>query len=149
MSRVCAVFVLFLGCASLLYADPNEEALRVQRYHDRLEQVGTGPATSIWVLLRYGEELKGSIYYLNATEVGIRDEYGHRHPVLLKGLVEFTARNQKTGVKAASTNWWYRAARQWWRHVSGSTFSPWAPQEAQRFVIIDVIRRAVALSSNG
>ncbi len=131
MIRIVAIAVLVLACTSFLFADPgDEEALRVQRYHDRLEQVGLGPTTLIWVLLRDGENLKGVIYYLNDSELGIRDEFGHRHHVLLKGIVEFTARNQETGVKTASTNWWYRTARQWWRRVSGTNLNPWIPQPA-------------------
>lgn len=145
MTRMLSTVFVLLACTTFLYADPTEEALRVQRYHDRLAQIGTGPATSIWVLLRDGEELKGAIYYLNASELGIRDEFGHRHHVLLKGIVEFTARNQGSGAKAASANWWYRTARQWWRRVSGSNGNPWLPQEARRFVIIEKLQQDGAI----
>ena len=145
MTRIAVTVALVLACASFLYADPTDEALRVQRYHERLQQIGIGPATSIWVLLLDGEELKGTIYYLDDSELGIRDDFGHRRPVLLKGIVEFTAQNQHTHLKAASRNWWHRTARQWWRHVSGSTMSPWTPQYAQRFVIIDRIQQDGAI----
>ena len=145
MIRTLATVVLVIACATFLYADPADDALRVQRYHDRLQQVGTGPDTSVWVFLRDGEELKGSIYYLSDTELGIRDDFGHRRPVLLKGIVEFTARNQHTGVKTASGAWWTRAARQWWRRVSGSNLNPWTPQVARRFVIIDTIQQGGAI----
>lgn len=130
MIRSFALAALVLAFATASYADPTEEALRVQRYHDRLQQVGTGPAASIWVFLRDGESLKGTIDYLNATELGIRDDFGHRRPVLLKGIVEFTAHNQKTGVKAASTNRLWRVARLWWRNVKGASFNAWATQDA-------------------
>ncbi|HVZ16681.1 MAG TPA: hypothetical protein VG897_06170, partial [Terriglobales bacterium] len=73
MFRILASIVFIFMCASSLFADPSDEALRVQRYHDRLQQVGTGPATSVWVLLLDGEELKGTIYYLSDSELGIRD----------------------------------------------------------------------------
>jgi len=128
--RNFALAALVLSLATLVYADPTEEALRVQRYHDRLLQIGTGPKTSIWVFLRDGESMKGTIDYLNDTELGIRDEFGHRRPVLLKGIVEFTAHNQETGAKSASTNRFYRAARQWWRNVKGANFTGWASQDA-------------------
>jgi hypothetical protein len=124
MTRLLAMLVL-VGTAAVVFADPTEDALRAQRYHDRLQQVGSGPSTSIWVLLRDGESLKGTIEYLNATEVGIRDDFGHLRPVPLIGLVDFTARNQQTGVKAASTNRWRRAARLWWRRVNGANFDGW------------------------
>lgn len=138
MIRSFALITLILGFAAALFADPTEEAQRVQRYHDRLQHVGTGATTTIWVLLRDGENLKGTIEYLNATEMGIRDEFGHNRPVLLKGIVEFTANNQKTGVRTASTNRWWRAARLWWRNVKGSAnFNACAPQVAIRFAIIE------------
>ncbi len=137
MIRSFALAALILAFASALFADPTEDAQRVQRYHDRLQQVGTGPSTSVRVLLRHGESVKGSIEYLDATEMGIRDEFGHRRPVLLKGIVEFTARNQKTGVKTASTNRVWRAARLWWRNVKGSAnFNGWATLDAIRFGLI-------------
>ena len=137
MIRSFALATLFFALATALFADPTEEAQRVQRYHDRLQQIGTGPSTSVWVLLRNGENVKGAIEYLDAAEMTIRDEFGHRRPVLLKGIVEFTAHNQETGVKSASTNRLWRAAKLWWRNVkNGVNFSDWAPSDAFRFGII-------------
>ena len=124
MTRLLAAILLFCCCSVVkLYADPAAgEARRVQLYHDRLQTIGTGNVTAISVFLRDGEALKGTIDYLNPTEVGIRDEFGHLRPVPLKGIVEFTARNRKTGVKTASTNRWRRATRLLWRRVNGVGF---------------------------
>jgi len=122
MTRFCALLVLLFCYAGYLYGDPVEDAKRVERFHDRLQTIGVGSSTSISVFLRDGEALKGTIDYLNATEVGIRDEFGHLRPVPLKGIVEFTAHNQDTHVKTASTNRWYRAARLFWRRMNGTGF---------------------------
>lgn len=146
MTRICALLILIFCCVANLYGDPLEDAKRVERFHNRLQTIGTGSATSIWVFLRDGEALRGNIDYLNATEVGIRDEFGHLRPVPLKGIVDFTAQNRSTHVKTASTNRWRRAARLMWRHVYGPGFDGLAsPLDATRFAIIG----EVALSSNG
>jgi hypothetical protein len=110
-----------------LRADPNDDAKRVERYHTRLLTIGSGSATSIWVFLRDGESLKGNIDYLNATEVGVRDEFGHLRPVPLKGIMQFTAQNRATHVKTASSSVWHRAALQIWLHMNGVNFAGFAP----------------------
>lgn len=149
MTRICAIVALVCCLATCVYGDPIDDARRVERFHQRLETVGTGSATFVFVLLCDGETWQGTIDYLNATEVGIRSELGHLRPVPLKGIVQFTARNRKTGVKAASTNIWMRTVRLLWHRMTGAAFdSLAAPQQASRFVIIDSIRQ-VALSSNG
>ena len=129
MTRFCALLVLVFCCASALYGDPIEDAKRAERFHDRLQTIGTGSATSISAFLRDGESLKGTIDYLNESEVGIRDEFGHLRPVPLKGIVDFTAHNQNTRVKTASTNRWRRAARVMWRHVYGPGFDGFMPPD--------------------
>jgi len=122
MTRICVLFTLVCCFATHLYGDPVDDARRVERFHARMEAVGTGNATCIWVLLRDGETVKGDIDYLNASEVGIRDEFGHLRPVPLKGIVQFTAHNQKTGARAASTNVWMRTARLLWHRMTGAGF---------------------------
>jgi len=124
MTRVLALVALVFCFATYLYGDPTQdEAKRVQLYHHRLETVGTGNATSLWVLLRDGETVKGTIDYLNPTEVGIRDAFGHLRPVPLRGIVQFTARNRRTGTRAASTNVLRRATRLLWYHMTGAAFA--------------------------
>jgi hypothetical protein len=122
MTRICALVALVFCLATYVYGDPTEEAKRVERFHRRLEIVGAGNTTSIFVLLYDGETVKGMIDYLNATEVGIRDPFGHMRPVPLKGIVQFTAHNQKSGAKAASTNVWMRTARLLWHRMTGAAF---------------------------
>jgi hypothetical protein len=124
---VLALAVIVLGGAESLRADPNDDAKRVERYHDRLLTIGSGTETSIWVFLRDGETLKGNIDYLNATEIGVRDEFGHLRPVPLKGIMEFTAQNRSTHVKTASSSVWHRAALQIWLHMNGVNFAGFAP----------------------
>jgi hypothetical protein len=121
-----ALTAIVLAAAGPLRADPNDDAKRVERYHDRLLTIGNGSATSIWVFLRDGETLKGNIDYLNATEVGVRDEFGHLRPVPLKGIMEFTAQNRSTRAKAASSSLWRRAALQIWLHMNGVSFAGFA-----------------------
>ena len=146
MTRICALVALVFCLATYVYGDPNDDAKRVERFHQRLETVGTGSTTSIFVLLCDGETVKGTIEYLNANEVGIRDPFGHLRPVPLKGVVQFTAHNQKTGVKAASTNLWMRTARLLWHRMTGAGFEALSsPQEARRFVIIDEIQERGAI----
>ena len=138
MTRICALVALIFCLATFMYGDPNDDAKRVERFHQRLEAVGTGSTTSLFVLLCDGETVKGTIEYLNVNEVGIRDPFGHLRPVLLKGVVQFTARNQQTGAKAASTNVWMRTARLLWHRMTGAGFEALtAAQEARRFVIIE------------
>lgn len=122
MPRICALIALVFCCATYLYGDPADDARRIERFHNQLQTVGTGNATSIWVLLKDGESLKGTIDYLSPTEVGIRDQFGHLRPVPLKGIVEFTAQNQSTHVKAASTARWKHAARLFWRRLTRMGF---------------------------
>lgn len=131
MTRICSLIVLVLCSATFLYGDPVNDARRVELFHHRLETIGVGKMTSISMFLRDGETLKGHIDYLNATEIGIRDDFGHLRPVPLKGIVEFTAHNRSTRVKTASTNRWRRAARLVWRRVSGMGFDSLAtPDDA-------------------
>ena len=145
MTRICALVALVVCLATYVYGDPADDAKRVERFHQRLETVGAGSTTSIFVLLCDGETVKGTVEYLNDTEVGIRDPFGHMRPVLLKGVVQFTAHNQKTGVKAASTNVWMRTARLLWHRMTGAGFDALASQEARRFVIIDEIQQRGAI----
>jgi hypothetical protein len=119
--------VTVIAGAVPLRADPNDDAKRVERYHDRLLTIGSGSETSIWVFLRDGESLKGNIDYLNATEVGVRDEFGHLRPVPLKGIMQFTAQNRSMHVKTASSSVWHRAALQIWLHMNGVNFAGFAP----------------------
>jgi hypothetical protein len=118
-----SVLILFLSCATCLYGGPMEDAQRMQQCHDRLLTIGVGKTTEIWVYLRDRETLKGSIDYLNDTEVGIRDSYGDLRPVPLMGVMEFTASNQTTGAKAESAGRFRRATHMWWRRVSHAYFS--------------------------
>lgn len=127
MTRICALVALVLCLATYVYGDPGEDARRVERFHHRLETVGTGGTTSIFVLLCDGETVKGLIEYLNDSEIGIRDPFGHLRPVLLKGVVQFTARNRKTGARTASTNVWMRAARLLWHRMTGAGFDALTP----------------------
>ncbi len=145
MTRLCALVALVFCLATYVYGDPSDDAKRVERFHQRLENVGTGNTTSIFVLLCDGETVKGAIEYLNVSEVGIRDPFGHLRPVLLKGIVQFTARNQKTGAKAASTNVWMRTARMLWHRMTGAGFDALEAQQALRFVIIDSIQQGGAI----
>ena len=121
MTRICAL-LLCLFSAGYLYAGPQEDAIRVARYHDRLQAVGVGGETSIRVLLRDGETLKGTIDYLHSNEVGIRDAFGDLRPVPLAGIVDFAAHNQVTGAKVASSNVLRRTAHLLLRHMSGTGF---------------------------
>ena len=121
-TRISAL-VLVLCCATYLYAGPMEDARRMQQVHDRLLAVGVGKTTEIWVFLRDRETLKGSIDYLNDTEVGIRDSYGDLRPVPLMGVLEFTASNETTGAKAESASRFRRATHLWWLRVTATYFS--------------------------
>jgi len=117
-----SALVLILCCASYLFGGPMEDARRMQQVHDRLLTVGAGKTTEIWVFLRDHETLKGTIDYLNDTEVGIRDSYGDLRPVPLLGVIEFTASNETTGVKAESAGRFRRATHLWWRRMTGAYF---------------------------
>ena len=122
ITRISAL-ALVLCCASYLYAGPMEDARHMQQVHNRLLTVGVGKTTEIWVFLRDRETLKGTIDYLNDTEVGIRDSFGDLRPVPLMGVVEFTASNEKTGVKTESAGRFRRATHLWWLRVTGAYFS--------------------------
>lgn len=121
--RMLSALVLLLCCATYLYGGPMEDARRMQQVHDRLLTVGVGKTTEIWVFLRDRETLKGSIDYLNDTEVGIRDSFGDLRPVPLMGVIEFTASNEKTGAKTESAGRFRRATHLWWLRVTGAYFS--------------------------
>ena len=140
MTRICVVITLVFWWATYLYGDPGEDAKRVELFHSRLQTIGIGNNTSIRVLLRDGETLRGMIDYLGATEVGIRDEFDHLRPVPLAGIVDFAARNETTGVRTASANRWRRATRLLWRRINGSGFDGLVPPgEVARFAIIEMI----------
>jgi hypothetical protein len=120
-SRILTLCLLVL-CGIYAFADPGDEAQRIADYHERLQRIGIGPATSINVLLRDGETLKGIIDYLKESEIGIRDEFGHLRPVPLGGIREFDARNNTTKLRTASSNWWWRTAKLLWRHMNPTSF---------------------------
>jgi hypothetical protein len=121
---------LLCTCVTPLLAVPPDDTQRIAEYHARLERVGTGTDTSISVLLRDGESLKGTIDYLKDREVGIRDEFGHLRPVPLGGVREFEAHNNTTKVHTASSNRWWRTARLLWRRMNPSSFDGLTARQA-------------------